>query len=225
MFECLVGKPPFTGEAAMDICRKIVRWYHFLEIPSDTLLCLSSACIDFMMGLINHAPRRCLSCSMTIFMTHSRFGSSGTVAAKNHPWMTETKWCQLRKGLSPLVKEDSSLIRANLAKLRTLHTSLPSKVSESEKTDHRRMIENLTSPFVTPNPQKPEIEVGRRCFRQDLHAKFVGFSFFSLTSIPSSFSLRVDTLLVGVDDDSNLQGSSSKAFNEFSSSFASSTLV
>ena len=58
MFECFVGKPPFAAEGAMDICRKIVRWYHFLEIPNDVLLCLSSSCISLVLQLICQATKR-----------------------------------------------------------------------------------------------------------------------------------------------------------------------
>lgn len=129
----------------------------------------------------------------------------------------------LRKAISPLVKDDSSVIRQNLVELRSL-PDLPTQLPLHVKLDRNRIIENLTAPFVCNTQARPEIEVGKRCFRQDIHAKYVGFSYTSPGSTPLSSPLRIDTCHIEVEEETCPLGLGSSVFNEFSFSGASSVI-
>ena len=142
----------------------------------------------------------------------------------------------LRRSISPLVKGDSSILRQNIAELEAL-PDLPAQTSTHVKVDRCRIIETLTSPFVSNIQSKPEIEVGRRCFRQDLHAKYVGFSYTSPGSTSLLSPLHIDVSRVDVEEESHRVSRvdveeeslfpaelGSNVLNQFSFSEASSTL-
>jgi hypothetical protein len=67
----------------MDTCRKIVRWYHFLDVPHAVISKLTPNCVTFLLSLLTNA--------------NDRLGYTGDAEeVKAHCWLAGTQWSSLR---------------------------------------------------------------------------------------------------------------------------------
>lgn len=104
MYECLVGYTPFYAEEPVTTCRKILRWQHFLEIPTNVTNSVSPECINFMLSLIRDNT--------------NRLGRDGADELRSHPWFNGIDWDNLRSQPAPYLPDGSARMKSLITELR-----------------------------------------------------------------------------------------------------------
>lgn len=164
MFECLTGYPPFNSPDAMDTCRKIVRFFHFLKIPHETVAKVSASCLNLLLGLLQHAPLR-FNCN----------------AIRSHIWLKDAQ--KNENAASPLLRSGNARIVASLDKLAF-------ETSTAEVLDD---VQALVVNFQADKPLNRHA-IGKKHYRLDRNTKYIGYSFVAPSLPPTFLSdLTINT--------------------------------
>jgi hypothetical protein len=88
VYECLIGRPPFSAGDAVATCQRILRHSETLRWPADRMAVLSADAGAFMRALLTAAPARL-----------GAAGGAAEVAA--HPWLRGVDMATLRAQRAP----------------------------------------------------------------------------------------------------------------------------
>ncbi len=106
VYECLIGRPPFSAGDAVATCQRILRHSETLRWPADRMAVLSADAGAFMRALLTAAPARL-----------GAAGGAAEVAA--HPWLRGLDMATLRAQRAPYQPPlgDAAAATARLAAL------------------------------------------------------------------------------------------------------------
>eukprot|EP01031_Cornospumella_fuschlensis_P028056 gene28056-33874_t len=137
MYECLIGFTPFYAEDPVTTCRKILQWGDYLDVPDEVADMLSEECMDFMLSLIIDVDNR---------LGHTQ----GVDELKQHAWLQDMDFQDLRKLKAPYLPEYSTNIQKALKDLAEVFKKGEEKADDKSGVDQRevkRLVKIITHNF------------------------------------------------------------------------------